>query len=55
MVKPHTERFKELMNRTDKIDEYRHFTSEEIEYLGNEDLPTFEDLFECEACEYMSW
>lgn len=54
-VKPHTEKFKELMNRTEKIDEYRHFTVEEIEYLAKEDLPTFGDLFECEAYEYMSW
>ncbi len=48
-------RFEELMKRTEKIDEYYHFTDEEIEFLGKHDLVRFGEKFPSEAEEYMSW
>lgn len=52
-IKPHSTRFKELMDRTEKIDKYYYHTVEEIRFLGDEDLPVLMDLFESEAMLYM--
>ena len=51
----HTERFKELMQRTEPIEGYScfHFTSEEIEFLGREDLVAFGEKYPNESQYYM--
>lgn len=53
MTKKHSERFKDLMSRSEKVDEYFYFTEEEILFLAKEDLPTFGEKFPDEAEYYM--
>lgn len=53
--RPHSERFEELMKRTERVNEYYYFTDEEIEFLGKEDLGEFGKKFPNEAEKYMSW
>lgn len=52
-MKPHTDKFKELMNRETRANNYLYFTTEEQDYLGQEDLVTFADLFAGDAQMYM--
>ena len=54
MKAEHTKRFEELMKRTNLLEGYScfHFTSEEIEYLGKEDLMTFGRKYSNEARYY---
>lgn len=51
---PHTDKFKELMNRNTRADGYMYFTAEEQDYLGNEDLVTFQALFADDAEMFMA-
>ena len=57
-VKPHSDEFKRLMNQQAKSKGARglmFYTTEEIEFLGKEDLATLMDLHKGEAEYYMSW
>ena len=51
--RPHSEEFKELMNRDEDPDDFT-FTTEEQDLLGKEDLITFSDLFPDDAYAYMA-
>jgi len=52
-MKNNTEKFKKLMQRHERQNEYFYFSSEEIEFLGKEDLLTFSEKYPNEAQYYM--
>lgn len=54
--RPHSERFIKLMSRQEPskdVKEPYRFSTEEIVFLGKEDLTTFGHLYPDESCEYM--